>query len=153
MTLRLSEKQFAALTGARRKSRRRPAAFVALGWRKNAFALTLPLRVESEANRREHWAAKHRRTKAQRRHVAEAWLAAYGARRPTLPCVVTLTRLGGQPLDQEDNLNIAFKGVRDELAAILGVNDRDPRVRWQYRQAPGGAVGIQIEAEFRPLGT
>ncbi len=77
----------------------------------------------------------------------DVWDAERDARRPALPCIVTLTRLGGQALDQEDNLNIAFKGCRDELAAILGVNDRDPRVRWQYRHEPGGAVGIRIEIE------
>lgn len=151
MTLRLTEKEFARLTGRRRTGRRsalRPApAFVDLAWSADGYALTLPLQVISEANQREHWASKHRRTQAQRRTVATAWRAAYGSRRPALPCVVTFTRFGGQPLDQEDNLNVAFKGCRDEIAAILGVNDRDPRVCWKYRQEPGGRVGIRIALE------
>lgn len=150
--LRLTEKQYAKLLRSHlpAKRRRKTAALPALlplTWRADAWSLALPLVVVSEANQREHWRKKARRTAAQRKQVRQTWQAAYGARRPAVPCVVRLTRIGGRLLDEDDNLNGAFKGVRDEIADILGVNDRDPRVRWRYAQEPGPAAGIRIEIE------
>lgn len=99
------------------------------------------VRVVSEANSREHWAARHRRHKAQRFAV----LAVLGprSRRPPLPCVVTLTRKGPRKLDT-DNLAGGFKAVRDAVAEWLGVDDSpDAPVEWRYEQAKG-SYGFSI---------
>lgn len=150
--LRVTEKQYRKLLRSHLPAKRTrktaaPPALLPLTWRADAWVLTLPLVVVSEANQREYWRVKARRTAAQRKQVRQTWQAAYGKRRPAVPCVVTLTRVGGQALDEGDNLNGAFKGVRDEIAEILGVNDRDPRLRWRYAQEPGPAAGIRIEIE------
>lgn len=104
-------------------------------------SVMLPLRIESVANKREHWAKRHRRTKAHR----EAAIAI-----PThpLPCSVTLIRIAPRMLDG-DNLQSGFKALRDGIADRLGVKDNDPRVQWNYRQVRGDprqyAVHIILE--------
>lgn len=104
------------------------------------LTVKLPLRTVSGLNVREHWRARHRRVKAEREAVA--W-ALKGKPVPELPVTVTMTRLApSNGLDQGDNLNSAFKGCRDQIAAWLGVDDRDQRVTWSYaqRRAPWGVV-------------
>lgn len=107
------------------------------------ISITLPIRAVSTLNMREHWGAKARRAKAHRR----ATLAV-----PTMPvpCTVTLVRLGKRRLDG-DNLQGALKAVRDGVADRLGVDDADPRVRWEYGQeiAKGYAVRVEIVPEVR----
>lgn len=70
---------------------------------------------------------------------------------PRPPCGVrfniTLTRRSAGELD-DDAVGAALKSVRDQVAAILGVeNDRDPRYRWTYRQEKSrrGVFGVNIE--------
>lgn len=110
----------------------------------------LPVRVVSEANQREHWAAKYRRKRDQQTAVRrrfdtiperfDHW---------TPPFEIKLTRLGGRSLDT-DNLAGAFKHVRDELARVLGINDGNGlHATWSYAQSPGGPVGIAIEVRRR----
>lgn len=114
-----------------------------------ADAVALGMRLPSVANLREHWAAKARRTGHHRRAgFALARSATSEAERAALlaaGCVVTLTRQAPRALD-DDNLASAFKAIRDGVAAALGVDDRDPRVRWAYEQARGpAAVRVRLE--------
>jgi len=95
--------------------------------------LELPIRVVSEMNTREHWAVRNRRKQAQQTAVLAGWRQAFGHRRVPLPCVVRLTRIGCQPLDG-DNLQAAFKGIRDQLARLIGVDDGSDKVRFEYAQ-------------------
>lgn len=93
--------------------------------------IELPLRIESVANRREHWAIRARRTKAHR-------LAAHAVPIHPLPCVVTLIRVAPRKLD-DDNLVSGFKALRDGIAARFGVDDADPRIQFRYEQVRGKA--------------
>lgn len=73
-------------------------------------------------------------------------LAFSGKTPPSLPAVVTLTRVGKRQLD-DDNLAAAFKSIRDEVAVWLGCGDspKDP-IEWRYQQEAGEyAVKIEIE--------
>lgn len=88
--------------------------------------IELPLRIESTANLREHWAKKAKRTKNHRQ-------AAIVIPAHPLPCVVTLTRIAPRALD-DDNLRSGLKALRDGIADRLGVKDNDPRVEWRYAQ-------------------
>lgn len=105
--------------------------------------LELPLRIESVANLREHWAVKARRTK-QHRHLACALVPGHA-----LPCVVTLTRIAPRALD-DDNLRSGLKAVRDGVADRLGIDDRDPRVKWRYGQRPGKAKQYAVLVRIDP---
>lgn len=97
---------------------------------------TIPLRVVSIANLREHWRVKAKRAAA---HKLEAWaIPRLVDGQPTfaLPAIVTLVRIAPKPLD-DDNLRTAFKSVRDGIADRFGVPDNDKRLTWCYGQARG----------------
>jgi hypothetical protein len=130
---------------------------------KTAVFLTLPLRLLSEANTRDGWRAKAKRTKDQRRVTGMATRARLVAAWPDRPCTrayrdraeqkkvtfaltVTLTRLGPRTLDT-DNLARACKAVRDGVADALGVNDGDSRIAWRYEQVKGSAYAVEIRIE------
>lgn len=106
--------------------------------------IELPIRIESVANKREHWGAKARRTKVHR----NAALAIPAWTLPSLPCTVILTRVAPRKLDG-DNLQSGFKALRDGIADRLGIADNDPRVRWQYRQAKGKPKEYAARVEFQ----
>jgi hypothetical protein len=101
----------------------------------------LPLRIESCANLREHWAKRANRARSHR-------LAAIAVPIHPLPCVVTIVRIAPRELDS-DNLASGCKALRDGIADRLGVKDNDPRVVWRYAQARGKpkeyAVRVVIE--------
>ncbi len=58
---------------------------------------------------------------------------------------VTFTRVGPRRLDS-DNVQGTLKGIRDEVAKQLGVDDGDMRFVWGYAQEIGEyAVKVLIE--------
>lgn len=93
----------------------------------------IPIRTVSVMNTSEHHMARARRAKAHRQ--AAHW-SLVTLKKPALPCMVTLTRIAPRPLDG-DNLQSALKALRDGVADWLGVDDRDPRVTWNYGQRAG----------------
>lgn len=115
--------------------------------------ITVPIRTVSALNSREHWRARTSRVRAERQAVA--WLLRK-AERPPVPCTVLLTRCAPSSGLDDDNLLGALKGVRDQVAEWLGINDRDAatvRYRYAQRRAPWGVtiefqqpvVGAQFE--------
>jgi len=116
-----------------------------MGWR---FVLTAPVRVLSEANLRENWRATNRRKKQQQEAVRDVWaftvLPMWGGNwNLTGPVNVLLTHFG-PPMD-DDNLRRAFKGVRDVIADLIGIDDGDTtRVQWHYAQRSDAKPGIEI---------
>jgi hypothetical protein len=117
------------------------------------ITLLLPIRTESEANSREHWAKKMKRAQEQR------WIvkAGIGGKRWELSrmmslhaggYIVTLTRIGQRKLD-DDNLARSFKAIRDQIADQMGINDGSDLFVWRYAQEKGKpkeyAVRIEIE--------
>ena len=102
---------------------------------RSEISFYVPTKLVSEANMREHWAIKNKRKKAQQRAVELVWLAERVRVAP--PVLVTLTRVGVRKLDS-DNLAGSAKGVRDQIAKLIGVDDGDERkVRWVYEQRKG----------------
>jgi len=117
---------------------------------KQVLCVLVPVRIESEANRREHWATVAQR-KAVHRTMGRCSLGEARAQRPALPCTITLTRIGPRDLD-DDNLASGFKAFRDGVADWLGIDDGDKRLTWRYAQRRGKpkeyAAEIVIESEF-----
>jgi hypothetical protein len=107
----------------------------------NSTWVRLPLRTNNGLNAREHWAARSQRVKKER---TMAWQL---VPRIVLPCEITLVRISPGTLD-DDNLRGALKGVRDGIADKFGIDDRDPRVTWVYRQEreKGYAVRVELRA-------
>lgn len=109
--------------------------------------ITVPLRTVSGMNVREHFRVRAKRVKRERETVR--WYLV-GHPKPALPCVVTLTRIApSNGLDPFENLPSSLKGVVDEIAAWLQVNDRrDDRVRYECRQERGP---WNVTIQFRPM--
>jgi hypothetical protein len=127
----------------------------------------LPIKTVSEANSTEHWTKKSKRHKEQAFFVRMAYLQYVGA--VILPVKITMTRCASRELDS-DNLQMAFKWIRDELSDLVfsdriartyqsktgrtveirGRNDSDISVTWNYKQEKRRKCGIVIEFEFNP---
>ena len=118
--------------------------------------IAVPLRTVPGLNARELWQVRSSRVKKERKAVA--W-SLVGHKRPPIPCSVLLTRVAPSGGVDDDNLTGALKGVRDQVAAWLGVNDRDNKqVRYVYGQKRG-PWGVTIQfgepvagAQFELLG-
>lgn len=108
------------------------------------ISVRIPLRTVNPLNKREHWRVRCARVKVERASTL-AWLMTEP--KPPLPVVVNLTRESVRAMDT-DGLAASFKGVRDEVAKWLGVDDASPLVEWRYaqRKAKGFHVLIEIEA-------
>lgn len=103
-----------------------------------------PIRTVSELNDRSRW-GQIRRKKRQRQDIR--WILNVSPK-PSLPCAVLMTRIAPRALDQGDNLNSAFKAIRDEIAAWLGIDDADPLVSWRYSQRRGATREYAVEITF-----
>lgn len=122
--------------------------------------LTLPLKLDGSLNSRELWQARSRRVAKERAVVCGYFLAQrfdlwrLRAINPGGRWVVQLTRIAPRKLDS-DNLLGRFKGVRDEVAKQLLVDDGSERIRFDYAQRKGKPrehvvrVTIFTEAEFK----
>jgi len=123
------------------------------------LAFTMPVKLVSEANQREHWRTKYIRKNAQQRDTQRAWKAqrrvhAVNSRGHGLlvgiavavPCTVRLTRIGPKSLDA-DNLAGSFKHVQDAIAKLIGIDDGDERIKWEYAQVPVGKRVYQVRVE------
>ena len=116
-------------------------------------SVQFPLHTESENKyRRQHWSVSARKTAKQRLDVSRCLTQ---LPRPRLHLdvqpntfTVTLTRIFVGTLD-DDNLRGALKGVRDEVAAWIGLDDRDARIRWVYGQitCERGRWAVKIEVQ------
>ena len=104
-------------------------------WR---VTLTLTgLTLVSRSNAREHWSTRHRRDQREAEALRRAWhTAGLSGWAVPLPVAVTLTRIGGKPMDG-DNLQSSLKAIRDAVAALIAIDDGDERITWRYRQRSG----------------
>ena len=109
--------------------------------------VTIPIKTESEANTRGHWAVKARRAKIQRGYASHAILAS-GWKYKGGGVVVELTRIGKRLMD-DDNLAGSFKAIRDGIADALGLDDGDRLIAWRYHQRIGRDYAVEIGIEAR----
>jgi|SRR6185369_16666309 len=106
--------------------------------------VTVPIRTVSGLNVREHWRARAARVRKERETTA--WTLA-GKKPPPLPCTISLTRVGPSNGLDDDNLPGSCKGVRDQIAKWLGIDDRCKLVTWKYDQRrcmQGWSVEVEI---------
>ena len=110
--------------------------------------VTMPIKIESIANKREHWRVRAHRAALQRNGVHLSLKVNASVRPPVPPLVVTLTRIAPRELDS-DNLAIGFKSVRDGIADWLGVNDNNKRITWSYAQERGAPKEYACRIEIK----
>lgn len=68
---------------------------------------------------------------------------------PVLTIHLVVHRKPGKLFDGHDNLRSALKPLVDAIAASLGIEDKDPRVVWEYSQAEHrGPDGVVVIAEW-----
>lgn len=103
------------------------------------------LRLDATPNARSHWSTTAR--KREREH-ATITAALRGITPPAGPWRVCITRIGPRAMD-DDNRTASAKGVRDAIAAWLGIDDGDECAAWEVRGevSRGYAVRVQIEGE------
>jgi len=125
----------------------------------------LPLKTTDETNGYEHHWVKTKRHKQQQFFVKQLFLKE--ARKILLPCTIKFIRLSSHFMDEEDNLRMAFKWIKDQVGACLfpeksvvyinkkgkvlenrGHADSDKRVTWEYGQEKSKMLGIRIEISF-----
>ena len=118
--------------------------------RARTVSATLPIRLVSEQNQREHWSVKAKRTKAQKQAVGFLLrpCLAGDVGRGSQPLLVTITRIAPRRLD-DDNATGSAKHVRDAVAELLGVDDGSDAVTWRVEQEKG-PYGCRIRIEARP---
>jgi hypothetical protein len=128
---------------------------------------SIPIKTCDETNAYENPHAKTRRHKQQQFFIRQ--LFNREARPVPLPCSVTFVRIGPKEMDEEDNLRMAFKWIKDQVGACIfpekaviyitkagkikenkGHADSDPRVKWLYRQEKATRLSIRIEIESLP---
>lgn len=105
------------------------------------------MRLGRGQNAREHHMARARRVKRER-EIVTLVLRGTVARQMmhVAPLSVTITRVAPSAGLDDDNAVSSAKAVRDAVAAVLGVDDRDERVDWLVTQERGPwAVRICIE--------
>ena len=108
------------------------------------IAATLPLRIESTPNKREHWAAKARRTSL---HRTTAFYALKGNLLPRWTRIkVRLIRVAPRKLD-DDNWVSGLKATRDGVADWLGIDDGSDRVVWEYAQTKGAVREYMVRVQ------
>lgn len=108
--------------------------------------LSVPVRLVSEANQREHWSRRFKRKKEQQETMAFS-LSRAGALLRTLNQPIALIGLCrvGRKMDADNNAS-SFKHVQDAIARFLGADDGD--LEWSYSQVPSrsyeGRVGLRV---------
>ncbi len=73
-----------------------------------------------------------------------------------LPCFVKMVRIAPRELDEEENLRMSFKYIKDYIADFLipglarGRADGDKRIKWDYGQEKGKPKQYSIRIEILP---
>lgn len=94
---------------------------------------TFPIKTVSEANQREHWTKKNRRKLVQQKEFCVLWRNKTKGLNFKFPLMVTFTRYSCKFMDS-DNLAGGFKGVRDQLARELKIDDGSELIKVKYKQ-------------------
>jgi hypothetical protein len=114
------------------------------------LSVTIPLRLALGLNAREHWRKRASRVKAEKLAVL-MYLRQAVRTLPPLPAVVTITRIGKRRCDS-DNVPGGAKAVRDQIAAVYGVDDGSDLYDWRYGQEIGKEYGVRVDIASVPAG-
>ncbi len=107
----------------------------------------IPLKTESVANKREHWSITSRRKRNERNAVRVFCDELRRWREVSTDISVTMVRVAPRCLD-DDNLAGSFKAIRDEIAALIGRDDKPGSgVSWAYEQYSGGRGRYRVIIE------
>ena len=123
------------------------------GRQRMTINIHLPITTYSEANKKEGWRIKAKRTKSQRgdaEMLTNAHIGMHSARdkiRKSSHITIHMTRLiakGRVELDT-DNLQRALKAIRDGIADALQIDDGDRKLTWAYAQEKSKEAGVNVQ--------
>lgn len=132
------------------------------------ISLTLPIRTYSEANggnkkviksfgkkiyKNEHW------WEQSKRHKCQKFWVSYAFNKPEMslvqpPCTITMIRYATKFLDEDDNLRMALKPLKDYLASHImndfcpGRADGNRQLKWKYDQVKSDLYAVKVIIEF-----
>ncbi len=112
---------------------------------------TITINTVSEANCSEHWRSKSERHRRQKWVIKQWGLQNNITGTIPLPCTIKLTRLAPKQLDEDDNLRMSVKYIKDYIADQLipglaaGRADGDKRITWAYSQEKHPILKLRIE--------
>jgi len=112
----------------------------------------LPIKTISEANCFQPWRTKYQRHEAQQKAIY--WTLSPLKKNISLPCTVLMIRHGKNLLDEDDNLRMALKWIKDAIAELLtndfcpGRADNNKEIRWQYQQEKKDYYALEIKIFF-----
>lgn len=128
------------------------------------YCFEVNIKTVSEANRCESPYVSNRRHQSQQFFVRQAY-SSY-VKGLSLPCRVKMTRMSNRKLDEEDNLRMALKWIKDEIGACIqpekvvayvtksgrmklnkGHADGGKMIKWEYDQVSCSIPGVRIEIE------
>ena len=101
--------------------------------------------LPSAANMVEQWYVRAKRVKEQRSMI-KLVLQSHNFK-PTLPAKIRLCRIAPKELDRDDNIQTAFKHIKDGIGDWFGLkNDNDTRLQFEYEQQSGEAryYGVRV---------
>lgn len=121
-----------------------------------AWQATLPIRTYSEANSREHWAAKRKRRLKQASALQSAWAKESPCIKDPESCEIQiwLTRIAPRSLDSSDNLPASFKHLLDTLCDLIlpghkpGRADGKLNIMTIYGQRKGAPKEYAVEIKI-----
>ena len=105
------------------------------------------LRLQSEMNKREHWAALYKRKKVQHHIAALGMHGLDPVGHLGSDLRITLTRIGPRKMDDDANVS-AFKFIRDAVAQCIWggrMGQRDGLAEWRYEQRRGAVGEYAVE--------
>lgn len=119
---------------------------------KNFIEIDLPIKTVPESNSSEHWTAKHKRHKAQKKTV-------YVMLKPlvkfvSLPCEITITRFAPRSLDRHDNLPYSLKWITDAITEVItgdfrhGRSDDKEEFDIFFTQTISKKYGVRIRISY-----
>lgn len=117
---------------------------------RNRQTFLIPIKIQSEGNKNEHWSLKQ----ARRKVISNA--IKYMLRELIIspPCTVILTRIAPRFLDEEDNLRTALKWSKDCVADRLipdlapGRADGSKEIKWRFQQEKGKVREYALKIEI-----
>ena len=121
------------------------------GGSKRVLEICLPIKVKS-ANDKSCWQVKANRNKQHELLIKTAIREVVAL--PALPVHITFVRIAPRKFD-DDNLMIAFKGIRDTIAQLYypdtrrGMADSKDCFTWEYRQEQGNPKEYSVRIFLR----
>lgn len=111
-------------------------------------SVSVPWRLKSSLNRREHHLRRHERVKKERNDAALVFRVFRGLKNVER---VHFVRYAPRALDAGDNLPSAFKAIRDEIAKLIGVHDgKGGGVEWTYDEQRDREHKVRVDVTWRP---